>query len=105
MSEQVSDLVKGELELARTELTTKARRAGAGAGLMSAGGLLACYGLAVLLAAAIAALALIWPVWLAAVVVGIVVLVLAGLAASQTGQIPTAEVGTAIAQARHGERA
>ena len=44
LSEQVSELVKGELELARTELATKARRAGAGAGLMSAGGLLGCPG-------------------------------------------------------------
>jgi uncharacterized membrane protein YqjE len=81
LSEQVTELVKGELELARTELTTKAQRAGIGAGLLSAGGVLACYGLAILLAAAIAALSLVWPVWLAALVVGIVVLLVAGIAA------------------------
>jgi uncharacterized membrane protein YqjE len=81
LSEQVTELVKGELELARTELTTKAQRAGAGAGLLSAGGVFALYGLAILLAAAIAALALVWPVWLAALVVGVVILVVAGIAA------------------------
>ncbi len=78
LSEQVSALVKGELELARAELAEKGKRAGTGAGLAGAGGLLAAYGLAVLLAAAVAALALVWPVWLAALVVGIVVLVIAG---------------------------
>ncbi len=78
LAEQVSALVKGELELARAELTEKGKRAGAGAGLAGAGGLLAAFGLAILLAAAVAALALVWPVWLAALVVGIVVLVVAG---------------------------
>ncbi len=78
LSEQVSALVKGELELARTELAEKGKRAGGGAGAAGAGGLLAAYGLAILLAAAVAALALVWPVWLAALVVGVVVLLVAG---------------------------
>ena len=81
LAEQVSTLVKGELELARVELAEKGKRAGVGAGLAGAGGLLAAYGLAVLLAAAVAALALVWPVWLAALVVGVVVLLGAGVLA------------------------
>lgn len=78
LAAQVSDLVRGELELARTELTAKGKRVGVGAGLAGAGGVVALYGVAVLIAAAVAALALVWPVWLAALVVGVVVLVVAG---------------------------
>jgi uncharacterized membrane protein YqjE len=78
LAAQVSDLVRGELELARTELTAKGKRVGVGAGLAGAGGVLALYGLGVLIAAVVAALALVWPVWLAALVVGVVVLVVAG---------------------------
>jgi uncharacterized membrane protein YqjE len=81
LAEQVSTLVKGELELARVELAEKGKRAGVGAGLAGAGGLLGAYGLAVLLAAAVAALALVWPVWLAALAVGVVVLLVAGVLA------------------------
>ena len=80
LAAQVSELVRGELELARTELTAKGKRVGAGAGLAGAGGVVALYGLGALIAAAIAALALVWPVWLAALVVGVVVLVVAGVA-------------------------
>ena len=54
----MSDLVRGELELARTELTAKGKRVGVGAGLAGASGVLALYGLGVLIAAAVAALAL-----------------------------------------------
>jgi uncharacterized membrane protein YqjE len=81
LSAQVSELVKGELELARAELADKGKRAGVGAGMMGAAGVLGAYGLAILLTAAIAALSLVWPVWLAALVIGIVVLVVAGIAA------------------------
>lgn len=75
---QVSELVRGELELARTELTAKGKRVGVGAGLAGAGGVVALYGLGALVAAAVAALSLAWPVWLAALVVGVVVLAVAG---------------------------
>jgi uncharacterized membrane protein YqjE len=75
---QVSELVRGELELARTELAEKGRRAGAGAGLAGAGGVVALYGLGALVAAAVAALALVWPVWLSALVVGVVVVAVGG---------------------------
>lgn len=81
LASQVSELVRGELELARTELTAKGKRAGAGVGLAGAGGVIALYGLGALIAAAIAALALVWPVWLGALVVGVVVLVVAGILA------------------------
>ena len=81
LAAQVSELVRGELELARTELTAKGKRVGAGAGLAGAGGVVALYGLGALIAAGNGALALVWPVWLAALVVGVVVLVVAGVLA------------------------
>jgi uncharacterized membrane protein YqjE len=81
LSSQVSELVRGELELARAELASKGKRAGVGAGLAGAGGVLALYGGGALVAAAIAALALVVDVWLAALVVGVLLLLVAGLLA------------------------
>ncbi|MBN9099940.1 MULTISPECIES: phage holin family protein [unclassified Pseudonocardia] len=81
LSSQVTALVKGELELARAELTTKGKRAGVGAGLAGAGGVVALYGVGALVAAAVAALALVLPVWLSAVIVAVVLFVIAGVLA------------------------
>lgn len=81
LTTQVTDLVRGELELARTELAAKGRRAGVGAGLAGAGGVLALYGGGALVAAAVAALALVVDVWLAALAVGLLLLLVAGLLA------------------------
>jgi uncharacterized membrane protein YqjE len=81
MSTQVSELVRGELELARAELTEKGKRAGAGAGLAGAGGVVALYGIGALIAAAIAALDIVLALWLAALVIGVVLLIVAGVLA------------------------
>lgn len=78
LSTQVSELVRGELELARSELTEKGKRAGVGAGLAGAAGVVALFGAAALTTAAIAAMALVIPVWLAALIVGVVLLAGAG---------------------------
>jgi len=79
LSTQLSDLVRHELALARVELTEKGKRAGIGAGLAGAAGVVALYGGGALVAAAIAALALVMSVWLAALLVGVVLLVVAGI--------------------------
>lgn len=81
LSDEVSGLVRGELELARLELTEKAKHTGKGAGAFGAAGLLALYGLAVLIATAILALALVIDAWLAALLVGVVILAIAGVVA------------------------
>ena len=81
LSTQVSELVRGELELARSELAAKGKRAGTGAGLAGAGGVIALYGVGALIAAAIAALSLVLDVWLAALIVGVVLLIVAGILA------------------------
>ncbi|GAA3229286.1 phage holin family protein [Actinocorallia longicatena] len=78
-SEQLSHLVRAELRLAATELKDKARRGGTGGGLLAGAGLLALYAFAALLVAAGAALALVLPVWAAAVIVAVVLLLGAGV--------------------------
>lgn len=78
LSEEMSSLVRGEVELARLELTDKAKHAGKGAGAFGAAGLVALYGLGVLIATAILALALVMDAWLAALLVGVVLLAVAG---------------------------
>jgi hypothetical protein len=80
-TEQVSRLIRDEMALARAEMATKRRRAGAGAGLLSAGGLIALYGVAVLAAAAVLGLAVVLPAWLAALIVGAALLMAAGFLA------------------------
>jgi uncharacterized membrane protein YqjE len=81
MSEQVSTLVRDELALARVEMVEKGKRAGVGAGLFGGAGVLAMYGVGALLVTIGAALATVWPTWLAALVVTVVVFVVAGVAA------------------------
>jgi hypothetical protein len=81
LSEQVSRLIRDELRLAELEMTAKGKRAGLGIGMLGGGGLLALYGIGCLLAAAIIALALAVPAWLAAVIVGAAVLAAAAVIA------------------------
>jgi uncharacterized membrane protein YqjE len=81
LSEDVKTLVRDELALARIELVEKGKRAGIGAGLFGGAGLFAAYGLAVLIATLILVLALAWPAWVAALVVGVLLLAVAGVLA------------------------
>jgi uncharacterized membrane protein YqjE len=81
LSEQIPELVRAELRLAQAEMTEKGKRAGVGVGLFSAAGVLALFGVSVLVATAVIALDLVWPLWLAALVVGVALLALAGVAA------------------------
>ncbi len=81
LSTQTSRLVRDEIRLAQKEFQDSARHAGVGAGLISVAGLLAVFGLLTLIAAAVAALSLVLPVWAAALIVGAVLLVIAGIAA------------------------
>lgn len=78
LATQLGELVRGELELAKGELAAKGKRAGLGAGLAGAGGVVALFGLGALVAAGVAALALVLPVWLSAVIVAVVLFAVAG---------------------------
>lgn len=117
LTAQTSRLIRDELRLAQKEIQQSAKHAGIGAGMVGVAGLLAMIGLMTLVAAAVAALALVLPVWTAAVIVAMVLFAAAGIAAllgkKQAEQVPpsTAEsvdsVKTDIAEikgARHGAR-
>ncbi|MEU0568010.1 phage holin family protein [Nonomuraea sp. NPDC005983] len=79
LSEQVSRLVKDELRLAKLELTAKGKRAGRGAGLFGAAGVIGFLGGATLVAAVVLLLALVLPAWAAAAIVAVVLFVIAAL--------------------------
>lgn len=81
LSEQTATLVRQEMRLAQTELKEKGKKAGIGAGMFGAGGLVAFFGAATLIAAAVLGLATAVEPWLAAVIVGVVLLAVAGIAA------------------------
>jgi Flp pilus assembly protein TadB len=81
LSSQTSRLIRDEMRLAQKEFQESAKHAGLGAGLFSVAGLLALFGLATVIAAAIAALSLVLAVWAAALVVGLVLFIAAGIAA------------------------
>lgn len=81
LSEQASTLVRQELRLAQLEMQEKGKRAAMGAGAFGAAGLVALFAVGALVTAAIAALATAVDTWLAALIVGIVLLAIAGIAA------------------------
>ena len=56
LSQQLPDLIRSELRLAQAEVTEKGKRAGLGVGMFSVAGLLAHFGVAVLITTAILAL-------------------------------------------------
>ncbi|GAA2433745.1 phage holin family protein [Actinomadura vinacea] len=80
-TQQVSELLRAELRLAVMELKDKGRHAGTGAKLFGGAGLVALYGAGAVVAAVIAALALAMPLWAAALIVGVVLLVIAAVLA------------------------
>ena len=91
LSEQVSQLVRDELKLATLEMTGKAKTAARGAGLFGGSSVMALYGTGCLLAAAIIALAGVTRPWLAALIVGVALFAVAGIAAlAGRGQIKKA---------------
>ena len=81
LSEQVSHLIKDELRLAQLEMTRKGKQAGLGIGLFAGSGGIAVYGLGCLIACAVIAIASVLAAWLAALIVGVALLLLAGAAA------------------------
>ncbi|KQQ25525.1 MULTISPECIES: phage holin family protein [unclassified Frondihabitans] len=75
----VTDLVKGEIALLKKELIDKAKVFGIGAGLAVGALLFLFLMLLCLIGAGIAALSLVMPLWLAALLVAALFLVIAGI--------------------------
>lgn len=75
----LQEIIRSEFRLAKAEFQEKASRAAKPAATFGAGAVLAFYGLGFLLLACVYALSLVLPGWLAALVVGAVLAVVAGV--------------------------
>jgi hypothetical protein len=73
LSQETTTLIRQEVNLAKTEMSQKASRVGKDVGFMAAGGAVAYAGLLAILAGVIALLGLVIPLWLSALLVGLVV--------------------------------
>lgn len=80
-TEQAQTLIRQEVELAKVELTAKGKQAGIGAGMFGGSALFGLFGFAALTAALIAAVELLTPLWLAALIVAVVYGAIAGVLA------------------------
>jgi uncharacterized membrane protein YqjE len=81
LARQMTALVHHEIELAKVEMTEKGKRAGFGAGMFGGAGAIAAFGFGCVTACLIAALQLAMPVWLAALIVGLLYFAIAGVLA------------------------
>jgi len=84
LANETSTLVRQEVELAKTEMTHKATRMARDVGTIGAGGAVAYAGFLVLLAAVTLGLGQIIPLWVSALLVGLVVVII-GVALAQRG--------------------
>lgn len=97
LSEQSSKLVRAEIELAKAEVSSRAKKAGIGIGLLAGAAFFGFFAFAVLLATAIIALNGQMALWLAALLVAVVLLIvtavlaLLGVKRLQAGSPPTPE--------------
>ncbi|WP_066460223.1 phage holin family protein [Sanguibacter suarezii] len=82
LSEQVSRLVRAEIASAKAEMAQKAQKAGIGIGLLVVAGIASLYGLGFLLHSAMSGLDNVMPLWLAALIVGLVLVIFAGIVAA-----------------------
>jgi uncharacterized membrane protein YqjE len=96
-SQQLTELVRGELRLAQAEMKEKGKRYGKGGGLFGGAGVVGLLTLQALVTTVIAALAVPLPVWAAALIVtaalGVIAAVLAVTGKKQVGRAapPTPE--------------
>ena len=81
LSDQVTTLVRQEVELAKLELREKGKKAGTGAGMFGGAGVLGLYAVGALTATVILALATFMPAWVGALIVAVVYGTIAGVLA------------------------
>ncbi|TDN44235.1 putative superfamily III holin-X [Curtobacterium flaccumfaciens] len=75
----VKELVTGELNLLKAEMLTKAKIFGLAAGLLVGALVIVLYAIGVLLTAAVMGLATVMPAWLAAILIAVLMLIVAGI--------------------------
>jgi Flp pilus assembly protein TadB len=76
LSQETTTLIRQEVQLAKTEMSQKASQVGKDVGFLGAGGAVAYAGLLAIVAGVIALLGLVIPLWLSALLVGVVVAVI-----------------------------
>ena len=81
VSQDASDLVRAELDLAKLEIAQRLSKAAAGGGMLTAAAVFLIAGLGTLVATAVLALATAMDAWLAALIVGLVLLAFSALVA------------------------
>lgn len=79
LAQQTGTLVRKEVELAKVEMTAKAKVAGRDAALVAGGGAVAALGAMVLLAALVLVLGTLIPLWASALIVGAMVTITGGV--------------------------
>ena len=79
LANDTGTLIRQEITLAQTELTYKATSIGKDVGFLAVGGVFGMAGLGALVAAAVVGLAYIVPLWLSALIVGVVLSIVAGV--------------------------
>ncbi len=82
LGQDLSTLVRDEIALAKVEISESVTKAGIGAGLFGAAGVIALYGIGALIATLVLLLALVIDAWLAALIVTLVLFAAAGGAAA-----------------------
>jgi uncharacterized membrane protein YqjE len=95
LSQQTTDLVRQEIELAKAEIGEKGKRAGLGAGMFGGAGLFGAGAFAALTTTFIAALDRAMALWLAALIVAVVYGIVAAVLA-QRGKQKVQEVGPPV---------
>jgi uncharacterized membrane protein YqjE len=75
LANDITKLIRGEVQLAKTEVNEKVSQATSGAAMLAAGGIIAFSGFLILLLAAVFALANVVEPWLSALIIGAVVLI------------------------------
>jgi uncharacterized membrane protein YqjE len=95
LSQETTQLVHQELELAKAELQQKGKQAGAGAGMFGGAGALGLAALGALTACFILALNAIMPAWLAALLVAVVYGIVAFVLVKQ-GQAKMKQAGPPV---------
>ncbi len=79
LAQETGTLVRKEVELAKVEMTAKAKVAGRDAALVAGGGAIAAMGALALIGALILALGTIIPLWASALIVGLMVSITGGV--------------------------